>query len=120
VVSLLPSSHNLAAYEEEGLTCTRFSFPVGGSARDLLFDLYGGLNDWIGAGERVLLHHEELGEKVLGVVAGYLLWSSRLPGGPQAIVVIERLAGRQLGPLGRQMVADAAAIPPPVGHGGGG
>jgi hypothetical protein len=40
-------------------------------------------------------------------VAGYLLWAGLVPYGPQAISVTERLTGRQLGPLGRELVATA-------------
>ena len=59
-------------------------------------------------GEKVLLHGEELGDRICGVVAGYLLWAGLVPEGPQAISVIEQLVHRQLGPLGRELVALAA------------
>jgi len=110
VVSLLPSPHNLQAYEEEGLACSHFPLPVTGSARDVLTELYQGLDGWVASSERILVHHEELGERALGVVAGYLLWSGRLPAGPHAVVVVERLAGRQLGPQGRELVAQASTL----------
>ena len=57
------------------------------------------------AGERVLVHQEELGDRVSGVIAGYLLWSDRLPSGPQAITVLEHLTGHPMGPSGRELVA---------------
>jgi len=47
---------------------------------------------------------------VCGLVAGYLLWAGLVPYGPQAISVTERLTGRQLGPLGRELVATADAL----------
>ena len=65
---------------------------------------------WLGSGERVLVHQEELGDQVAGVVAGYLLWCRRLPAGPQAIAVTERLIGRQIGPSGRDLVAEVVAM----------
>jgi hypothetical protein len=46
----------------------------------------------------------------MGVVAGYLLWCRRLPAGPQAIAVTERLVGRQIGPPGRDLVAEVVAM----------
>jgi hypothetical protein len=51
----------------------------------------------------------------MGIVAGYLLWSNRLPGGPQAIAVVERLIGHQMGPPGRDMVARASELVVPGG-----
>ena len=62
------------------------------------------------AGERLLVHQEELGDRLMGVVAGYLLWSGRLPGGPQAIAVVERLIGHPMGPPGLDMVARASEL----------
>jgi hypothetical protein len=108
VVSLLPSSHNLAAYDEGGLAGSHFPLSPTGDAREVLSDLFRNLDEWLAAGERVLVHQEELGDRVMGVVAGYLLWSGRLPAGPQAIAVVERLVGHQMGTRGRDLVAQAA------------
>ena len=37
---------------------------------------------------------EELGDRLMGVMAGYLLYAGLLPTGPQAIAVIENLGGK--------------------------
>ena len=79
-------------------------------ARSVLPELYEALRGWLAAGERVLLHEEELGDRLMGVAAGYLLWSGLIPDGPQAIVVLERLVHRQMGPAGRQLVALAPSL----------
>ena len=55
--------------------------------------------------ERVLVHHEEFGDRLLGVLAGFLLYGGLVNEGPHAIVVLERLTGRQLGSIGREIVA---------------
>ena len=110
VVSMLPSPHNLQAYEEGEVTSAHFPIPASGDARESLLDLFKQLDDWLGRGERVLLHQDELGDGVVGTVAGFLLWSGRLPAGPQAINVVESLSGRQLGPSGRELVSQAADL----------
>jgi hypothetical protein len=46
------------------------------------------------------------------VVAGYLLWSERLPSGPQAITVLEHMTGHPMGPGGRELVAMAGQLEP--------
>jgi hypothetical protein len=112
VVSLLPSPHNLAAYEEGQLVSSHFPLSSNADSAEPLEDLYESLEGWLRSGERLLLHQEELGDRVMGVVAGYLLWSGRLPGGPQAIAVVERLVGRQMGPIGRDVVAGVAGTRP--------
>jgi len=40
VVSLLPSSHNLQAYEERSMASVHFPLPASGDARAVLSDLY--------------------------------------------------------------------------------
>lgn len=77
IASLLPSSHNLHAYDE------------------------------------LLLHQDELGDRVMGVVAGYLRWSGILPGEPKAITIIEQLLKWQIGSAGRVIVTIASELPMP-------
>jgi hypothetical protein len=110
VVSLLPSPHNLAAYDEGELAWSHFPMPGTGDVREQLLDLFRNLDRWQRAGEKVLLHQEELGDRVMGVVGGFLLWTGRLPGAPQAVAVVERLVGHQMGPSGRDLVAQAASL----------
>jgi hypothetical protein len=110
VVSLLPSPHNLAAYDEGELVWSHFPLASSGDVRETLLDLYRNLDAWLRGGERLLVHQEELGDRLMGIVAGYLLWSGRLPGGPQSIAVVERLIGHPMGPPGLDMVARASEL----------
>lgn len=105
VVSLLPSPHNLYAYEELGVTWAHFPFGPQDEPRDMLPSLYRQMREWLAGDERLLVHMEELGDRVCGVVAGYLLWSGLLESGPQAVTVVEQLSHRQMGPAGRELVA---------------
>ena len=112
VVSLLGSTHNLHAYDELGLEWSRFPMPAGSDTRDVLAELYPSLQRWLRSGERVLLHQEELGDRVMGVAAGYLLWSEILPDGPRAITCMEQLLKRQMGTVGRTIVTVVEEVPP--------
>ena len=120
VVSLLPSSHNLQAYEEKSMASVHFPLPTSGDARAALADLYRDLHGRLTSGERILIHQEELGDRVTGVVAGYLLWSDRLQSGPQAITVLEHMTGHPMGPSGRELVAFAGELAPAALHPGAG
>jgi hypothetical protein len=110
VVSLLGSPHNLAAYEEQRMTCSHFPLTQSEHMGEQLAEVYGFLDRWLVSGERILVHQEELGDRVMGFVAGYLLWSGRLPASPQVIAVVERLIGHPMGPPGRQLVAQAETL----------
>jgi len=107
VVSLIAAAHNLHNYDELGVAWLHR--PQGPHDDPVLFqkNLYTELKHLLANGEKLLMHQEEVGDRVCGLVAGYLLWAGLVPFGPQAISVTERLTGRQLGPLGRGLVATA-------------
>jgi hypothetical protein len=123
IVSLLTSPHNLHAYDQLEMTWAHLPFGPHDDPHLVLPDLYAQLRDWMASGERLLLHQEELGDRLMGVVAGYLRWSGLVPSGPQAITVVERILHRQMGPEGRMLVAMApdlmGAAAAPGGTGGG-
>jgi hypothetical protein len=106
VLSLLDSPHNLHAYEEAGLAYEHVPLGRHDELAERLHDVYTTLAGWLdNPAERVLMHHEEFGDRLLGVVAGFLLYSGLVHEGPHAIVVLEKLTGRQLGSVGREIVA---------------
>jgi hypothetical protein len=73
---------------------------------DTLPRLYATLEAWLAnPTEHVLIHHEEFGDRLLGVLAGYLLYAGLVAEGPHATVVIEKITGRQLGSVAREIVA---------------
>lgn len=105
IVSLLPSQHNLHAYEELEVVSSHLPFSNDDDPRTALPPIFAALQGWLDLGEKVLLHREELGDELMGFVAGYLMWSGRIGTSSQAISVVEHLVQRQMGPDGRKMVA---------------
>lgn len=110
VVSLMGSPHNLHAYTELGVTGVHVPFGAHDDPRDVLGTLYPQMRQWHAAGERVLLHQDEVSDRLEGVLGGYLLYGGLLQSGPQAIAVIEQIMARQLGPQGRELIALASAM----------
>jgi hypothetical protein len=112
VLSLLDSPHNLHAYEEARI---RYEHVPLGRREDWpgqLRQTYVLLSTWLAEPqERVLVHHEEFGERLLGVLAGYLMYAypDVFTSGPQAAMAIERMTGRQLGAAGRELLAVSVA-----------
>lgn len=117
VVSLLPSPHNLHAYDELEVPYSHLPFGSHDDAAAVLPDIYRSLREWLGEGGRILVHGEEVNDRLMGVVAGYLLWAGLVTSGPQVIAVVEKLIHRQMGPDGRELVALApqmeGAVRPP-------
>jgi hypothetical protein len=111
VVTLIPSPHNLHNYDELGVTWRHLPFGQHDEGRTVAATLYPELAAMLAEGGKVLVHQDELSDRVAGLMAGYLLWSGVVPLAPQATSVVERLLSRVMGPLGRDLVASAASIP---------
>lgn len=110
VISLIAAPHNLHNYDELGVTWRHVPFSGHDDAQVLLAGLYPELKAHLSAGGKLVIHQEELGDRVCGVVAGYLLWDGLVDTGPRAISVIERITQRQLGPIGRELVGLAGEL----------
>ena len=110
VVSLIPSPHNLHNYDELGVKWLHRPFGVHDDTHEFLASLLPELRDLLAAGEKVLIHQDELGDRLAGLMAGYLLWSGLVPQGPHAITIIEQIVERQLGAAGRELVAMSANL----------
>jgi len=110
VVSLIDSSHNLHNYDEHGVSYLHRPIVVADLTAELLDAMYGELNTLLEGGNKVLVHQEELGDKLCGYMAGYLVWSGLVEAPPAAINVIEQITERQLGPTGREIVTITAQL----------
>jgi hypothetical protein len=111
VVTLIPSPHNLHNYDELGVAWRHLPFGPHDDPQTVIETLFPELAAMLAAGGKVLIHQDELSDRVSGLMAGYLLWAEVVPTAPQATSVVERLLSRQMGPLGRDLVAMAATIP---------
>ncbi|HEX4866119.1 MAG TPA: hypothetical protein VFV32_00680 [Acidimicrobiales bacterium] len=111
VITLIPSPHNLHNYDELGVSWRHLPFGPHDDPRTIAETLYPELVQLLAGDGKVLVHQDELSDRVAGLMGGYLLWSGVVPHPPQATSVVERLLSRQMGPLGRDIVAMAATIP---------
>jgi hypothetical protein len=103
---------NLGHYDDLGVVWRHRPIPVDDVG---VFELafFKELRTLLESGERILIHAEELSDRVCGLIAGYLLWNGLIETSPSTVTVIERLTQRQLGPIGRELVAIAASLPNP-------
>ena len=112
MISLLASPHNLHAYEELDVAWEHVPMGPHADIRAVLGELYPKVREWLGHGDKLLVHQEELGDRLQGVLAGYLVYAGLVPVPAEAISVVERINQRQMGPQGREVVAQAAAVKP--------
>ena len=72
--------------------------------------LFTEIQSAMNAGLQVLLHKEEVGERLCGLMAAYLLWAGMVPTGPQVTALAERIFQQRLGPHGRELVEIAVEM----------
>lgn len=111
VVSLLTSPHNLHAYEALGLQASQIPYPPGADPAEILPELFAALDGWISAGEKVLVHIEELSDQLMGIMAAYLLHAGFPGSHAQVIGFVERVVGRPMGAEGRLVVQAVSGNP---------
>jgi hypothetical protein len=106
IVSLLDSPHNLHAYEEAELEYVHLPLGRHDELAERLRDVYSNVAKYLDDPEqKLLIHHEEFGDRLLGVLSGYLIYCGAVESGPHAISIIEKLTGRNLGAEGREIVS---------------
>jgi hypothetical protein len=113
VVSTLDSPHNLHAYDEAGLPAHHLPLGRGDELMAGLEAVFIDVRGLLVAGERVLVHDDDVGDRVQGLLAGYLVHAGLVPEQTRAVAMIERLLLRPLGPSGRELVALAERLAQP-------
>ncbi len=113
VISLMSSPHNLYVYDEFQLPFIHIPLSPNADLKIFLPELYAMFSSWMENGDKVLVHNEDVSDQLVGIMAGYLLWTGLLPSGPQAIAVTERLVSRKMGSNGRSIVAIVTNFAPP-------
>jgi diadenosine tetraphosphatase ApaH/serine/threonine PP2A family protein phosphatase len=106
VISILPALATLDGYAERGLSASHYPLRGGLQQPDILRACYEDLDRSLANNTTVLLCGDDVSDRLLGVLAGYLVWSRKAPGAPTAIALVERLFRRTLGPDGRAMLSD--------------
>lgn len=109
VVSIIPAPHNLHNYDELGVVSRHRPF----NAEDTdtwLANLYREIHELLRHGTKVMVHGDELGDRIVGVMGGYIRWAGLVDDDTQAITVIERIAGRQLDPFARNVILNATRL----------
>jgi hypothetical protein len=113
VISLAVSPHNLHNYDEMGMPWLHRPFTRSDDQERYMSRLFPELRQLLLEGGKLALHQDELGDRLAGLMAAYVLWNNLVPGGPQAISIVEQLLHRQLGPDARSLVALVPKLPPP-------
>lgn len=113
VISISTAPHNLHNYDEMGVRWRHWPFPVTDEISRYLSDSFAQLGRLLAENRKLLLHQDEISERLLGFLAGYLVYANMVPESPKAISLIENITSRQLGAEGRYVVGEAQKAAPP-------
>jgi hypothetical protein len=109
VISVIQAPHNLHNYEELGMAYRHRPLNTD-DLEGWLRSFYREIDDLMRAGQKLIVHGEELGDRLVGVMGGYIRWSGLVDDDTKAIAVTERLTGRQLDPWARNVVMLAPSL----------
>lgn len=111
VISLIPASHNLHNYTELEVSWLHRPLRSHDEPGPVLAGLFPDIERLLADGDKILLHGDELGDRIAGIVAAYVIWSGLVPDAPKATMLVERMLTRQIGPEGRELIALAPTLP---------
>ena len=104
VISVIPAPHNLHNYEELGQVYLHRPWPAHDQLAPYVRQVHEEIAEGLAAGKRILVHMEEVGDRVCGLMAVHLVLAGLVPSGPQVTAIVERIFQRRLGPDGRGLV----------------
>jgi hypothetical protein len=104
VISLTPGD-DLSGYDELGVRWKHWPLHDAGDLDVSLEAIYTELQRLLRTDSPILVHMEEVSDRLAGLIGGYLVFTGMVPEVSEAIQLTEKLMERPLGPAGRQMVA---------------
>lgn len=104
VLSISAAPHNLHSYEELQMPYQHRPLASLDEFDKWLKAFYTELSILIQRGMKIIVHAEEVSERLHGLMGGYIRWSGLVDDTAQAIILTERIAGRQLDPESRELI----------------
>ena len=112
-ISIIQAPHNLHNYDELNLPYRHR--PFRNDDREVwLRAFYREIDDLLKHGNKLIVHGEELGDRIVGIMGGYIRWAGLVEDPTKAIEVTERLTGRQLDPWARNVIMTAHKLRDPA------
>jgi hypothetical protein len=104
LISNIPAPHNLHNYDELSLPYRHRPFTGIDELGPWLKGFYSELQELLNSGMKVIIHNENVDDRLIGIMGGYIRWSGLVEDPSQAITIIERISERQLDPFGRNVM----------------
>ena len=109
--SVNAAPHNLHAYEELNLTYRHRPLIGLDNLDDWLTSFYRELRDLLATDVKIIVHAEEVSDRLMGVMGGYIRWSGLIKDGQECVQITEKIAKHQLDPWAREVILSANNLP---------
>jgi hypothetical protein len=60
---------------------------------------------------KIIVHAEEVSDRLMGVMGGYIRWSGLIKDGQECVQITEKIAKHQLDPWAREVILSANNLP---------
>ena len=104
IVSICSAPHNLHSYDELGMPYRHYPLLTSTDIDLWCSQFFADLNSLLSAGQRIIVHAEEVGDQVVSVMGAYLRWLGVVTESTEAVSLIERLTNRRLEPASRALI----------------
>jgi hypothetical protein len=104
VISIIGAPHNLHNYDELNLTYRHRPLVNSDEMDPWLRVFYNDIRELVDGGTKIMIHCEEVSDKLVGLMGGYIRWSGLVDDTSQAIILTERIGGRQLDTESRELI----------------
>ena len=109
IISILPAGQNIAAYGELGIGVGHYALREGPGQREVLLACYRDLRESLAGDAVILLHGDEVSDRLLGLIAGFLVWTGRVATDTMALAMTEQKFKSSIGSEGRSILL---SLPP--------
>jgi len=104
VVSIIGAPHNLHNYDELQLPYRHRPLTGTEDMNRWLKKFYSDISELLGKNLKIVVHAEEVSERLIGLMGGYIRWSGLIDDIGQVTMLTERIGGRQLDPVSRELI----------------
>jgi len=106
VVSIITAPHNLHNYVEMNVSHSHRPFS-NDAVDEWAKSLFVELKSHLAKNTKVIVHGEEVGDRIMGTMGAFIRWSGLVDDPTEAIMVAEKLAGHQLDSSARALILRA-------------
>ena len=111
VVSIIGAPHNLHNYDELNMPYRHRPLVNFDDMDQWLKLFFNDIHELLRNNNKVIVHAEEVSDRLMGVMGGYIRWCGLIKDGQECVQITEKIAKHQLDPWAREVILSANTLP---------